>query len=57
MKCMFIAFAKQLNWHFALLQVHNLDQKTWDSVEVVNIDIADRNQVNAKVKQKKMCNV
>lgn len=49
----FIAFAKQLTWHFALLQVHELDKKAWDSVEVVDIDIADRKQVNPKVKTKK----
>lgn len=50
---MFNAFAKQLTWHFALLQVHKLDKKAWESVEVVDIDIADRKQVNAKVKTKK----
>lgn len=33
-----------------LLQVHGLDAETWKKVDVVYIDIADRHQVEPKVK-------
>lgn len=32
------------------LQVHGLDEATWDSVKVENIDIADRSAVDPKVR-------
>lgn len=38
-------------WQVTLLQVHGLDAETWKKVDVVYIDIADRSQVEQKVKE------
>lgn len=35
----------------AHFQVHGLDAETWKKVDVVYIDIADRSQVDSKVKK------
>lgn len=37
--------------HFYFLKVHKLDPEQWKKVEVVHIDIADRSQVDAKVRK------
>lgn len=33
------------------MQVHGLDKSTWDAAEVVNIDIADKSCISAKVRE------
>lgn len=35
---------------FAFLQVHGLDNSTWENTEIVNIDIADRSCISTKVR-------
>ncbi len=36
---------------FFFLKVHKLDPEQWKKVEVVHIDIADRSQVDTKVRK------
>jgi len=42
---------KDLTLFFVFLKVHKLDPEQWKKVEVVHIDIADRSQVDTKVRK------
>lgn len=41
--------------HFSSLQVHKVEN--WDSVEVININIADNNEISTKVRKQVLLNV